>query len=416
MEIEQNTKEEDKFHEAMVYRLFRNMRLRCRENNSRLVSVEEEYQGPKGVYSYRCDRGHTWEKSWTAQVSRKHWCPICLEEDRKARHLNRLKQHLQKYGFRLVDESWSGVNSNYSYVCCQGHALTQSASRILNASVGCPDCDLPHPSQQTVSQIIANIQTYAAKNSLTVVADHYITSETELDWTCPNGHVWQESWKRRSKKSGCPTCNRATVTATATATSKVIRSISGEREIYARMESYALEKGGQLLSPEYVPVSTKAHWQCKHGHKWLRSWKNERSFGAWCPICSRARQYDEIVRKMRDYASINGGRLIEAGRTPTDNSLWECGKGHQWATSWRNIRNHRGWCRLCKIRSDTSPQLRMLQEYAVEREGKLLSTEYLNSKSKYRWQCSKGHTWERSWNSTKQRGLWCPHCGRQRSR
>jgi len=50
-----------------------------------------------------------------------------------------------------------------------------------------------------------------------------------------------------------------------------------------------------------------------------------------------------------------------------------------------------------------------MQEIAKERKGKCLSSKYIDSKTKLKWKCEKGHTWETLPTIVK-RGSWCPIC------
>jgi len=47
---------------------------------------------------------------------------------------------------------------------------------------------------------------------------------------------------------------------------------------------------------------------------------------------------------------------------------------------------------------------------AKKRNGKCLSTQYINAKSPLEWKCKKWHTWSASLNRIKDHGKWCPHC------
>ena len=51
---------------------------------------------------------------------------------------------------------------------------------------------------------------------------------------------------------------------------------------------------------------------------------------------------------------------------------------------------------------------------AQSRNGKCLSTKYINAHGKLTWQCDCGHQWIANYNSI-QRGSWCPKCARKRS-
>ena len=50
-----------------------------------------------------------------------------------------------------------------------------------------------------------------------------------------------------------------------------------------------------------------------------------------------------------------------------------------------------------------------MQHIAEKREGKCLSTKYINSVTKLEWQCKKGHQWFAAPSKIKF-GRWCPIC------
>lgn len=50
-----------------------------------------------------------------------------------------------------------------------------------------------------------------------------------------------------------------------------------------------------------------------------------------------------------------------------------------------------------------------MQNYALSKEGKCLSSEYKSSDTKYDWECKNKHVWSAQWENIKQ-GHWCPYC------
>ena len=52
---------------------------------------------------------------------------------------------------------------------------------------------------------------------------------------------------------------------------------------------------------------------------------------------------------------------------------------------------------------------------AKERGGECLSTKYINTRTKLKWQCAKGHIWDAQY-STIRRGSWCPTCAGQKKK
>lgn len=55
------------------------------------------------------------------------------------------------------------------------------------------------------------------------------------------------------------------------------------------------------------------------------------------------------------------------------------------------------------------------QELAKNRNGKLLSTSYINIREKLLWECEENHVWHTS-PMLILRGCWCPECARKKDR
>jgi|UniRef100_A0A6C0JQ06 hypothetical protein len=52
-----------------------------------------------------------------------------------------------------------------------------------------------------------------------------------------------------------------------------------------------------------------------------------------------------------------------------------------------------------------------LKEYVIDKNlGECLSSEWINCKTKYKWECQKGHVFEKIWGAIKYRGEWCKQC------
>jgi hypothetical protein len=51
-----------------------------------------------------------------------------------------------------------------------------------------------------------------------------------------------------------------------------------------------------------------------------------------------------------------------------------------------------------------------IKQLAKARKGKLLSTEYINSRMHLQWECQYGHRWMAKPNDVKSRKTWCPTC------
>ena len=89
--------------------------------------------------------------------------------------------------------------------------------------------------------------------------------------------------------------------------------------------------------------------------------------------------------------------------------------GHEWSATGSHFFNSRrvAGCKKCamkKVAGANRLDLEEIQEYAKAHGGKCLSTEYVEIKKKYRFQCSQGHIFEDIYNNMKFRKTFCPTC------
>ncbi len=178
------------------------------------------------------------------------------------------------------------------------------------------------------------------------------------------------------------------------------------------MQQHAAQHGGKCLSKEYWDDICRLMWMCEKGHVWELPWRFIKQ-GAWCPVCAKAQlTKDEYLKELKEIAQGRGGRLLTEqyinGKTKM---LWECAKGHQWETTGSSIKNNKSWCPHCVGMHHT---LEEVQAIAASRGGKLLSEKFINSTTKLKWQCSKGHEWEIEPYKVIHQGRWCPKCGKER--
>ncbi len=127
--------------------------------------------------------------------------------------------------------------------------------------------------------------------------------------------------------------------------------------------------------------------------------------GHWCRICARNNPY--TLDEMHQLARDRGGQCLSTQYINTRTKLrWQCAQGHQWAAGPGFIVQG-GWCPTC----DTPPKetLAHMQKLARRRKGKCLSPTYINITTKLCWECEEGHQWETTPKLVKQ-GRWCPAC------
>lgn len=180
------------------------------------------------------------------------------------------------------------------------------------------------------------------------------------------------------------------------------------------MQNIALERGGWCLSPEYFNSSTKLWWQCGQGHIFWMLCSDVKQ-NHWCPKCGKKRGADlrrGTIDQMYELAKKKKGKCLSKTYTNSQTKLhWQCKEGHEWDAAPAEVKRGK-WCSCC--RKDKPGYNRKLtidemQELARKKNGKCLSTEYVNRGTKLQWQCSEGHEWFATPDKIKQ-GRWCPRC------
>lgn len=116
------------------------------------------------------------------------------------------------------------------------------------------------------------------------------------------------------------------------------------------------------------------------------------------------------IKEMKNLAKKKGGRCLSSEYLGSHNKLrWECDKRHQWEASPSNIKRNK-WCPYCAgVRIHNPTVYKELQKYIRSKKGKLLTKENENLK-KVDVVCSKGHKWNPSSRNLLKLGTWCPYC------
>jgi hypothetical protein len=108
-----------------------------------------------------------------------------------------------------------------------------------------------------------------------------------------------------------------------------------------------------------------------------------------------------------------GGRWVDGEYRNNRTEIYiDCGKGHSRVSITPNSLLSGSWCRKCDpTKKPKNVLLKELVDLAVERGGHLLSSEYLDAKTKLKWKCGKcDFEWEATPDSVKGGGSWCSKC------
>lgn len=182
------------------------------------------------------------------------------------------------------------------------------------------------------------------------------------------------------------------------------------------MRELAAEHGGECLSTEYAGHKTALDWQCAKHHVW-RTTPHVILHGSWCPECAKTKKLK--IKDLQRIARMRGGQLLSRVVSANEPLWWTCAEGHIWRAKASKVKGNQytngSWCALCAIRARRGwlphfNTIEEMKEIARKRGGECLSESYVNSKTKLKWRCAKGHEWMAAPPRIKS-GAWCSICG-----
>jgi len=172
-------------------------------------------------------------------------------------------------------------------------------------------------------------------------------------------------------------------------------------------KNLAIERGGLCLSNNYINSHSKLKFQCDKGHIWKTKPYYLTNNGSWCPKCQK--NHKDNIETYHKIAKKRGGECLSNEYVNSKSKLkFQCDKGHIWESIANDIKYLKVWCPYCS--NNKKLTIEKMQEIASERGGECLSNEYINSHSKLKWKCEKGHIWEAKPYLVKNSNNWCPIC------
>nr|QBK85813.1 MAG: uncharacterized protein LCMAC101_04080 [Marseillevirus LCMAC101] len=346
--------------------------------------LADVYVNDKTHYEWECGNGHKWLTNWNTISHKKSWCGECRKYT-----LQDLHKKAKDRGGKCLSKEYVNDQTHYEWECKNGHKFYAVWSSINTKNSWCREC---------IKYTVDNMREYARKKGGDCLSDRYTDSRDKYLFICSNKHVWETQWSSmKHNNTWCKECLKYTI---------------------SELQNHAKNKGGKILSKEYVNKYTLYEWECKEEHKWLASWNNVFYGCTWCRECSYAsRTYKNNFKKytisdLQIVASEKGGLcLSEEYISANKRYTWKCKRDHIWKTSFGNVFYSGTWCVQCQKLS-----LKEAQEIAKERGGKCLSIEYVNKRENMEWECGKGHKWVSTLGTIKYDEVWCTLCWYGKSR
>ncbi len=313
--------------------------------------------------------------------------------DLKRAYINRMDIEMQKLakkrGGQFLSKNYLGSLSKHQWKCKFGHLWSTTPSAISSGN-WCPKCAIKQSADKRKADFNEILSIIKGRQGL-CLQTNYENSKSKIKIKCNEGHVWETLPSNLKKGHWCPAC------------------ANQEKLTLDSLKELAESKKGKCLSTSYINANSLLKWQCEEGHTWEAPAGRIKT-GSWCLKCSGSAKL--TLSLFKEIAKERGGKCLSQEYINANSKLeWECSKGHRWFARANHIKR-KSWCPLCKKLSSTKKRtlgISAMHELAKDLNGKCLSKEYSNNKSKLTWQCENGHTFEKSPSDLK-RGRWCPEC------
>jgi len=226
------------------------------------------------------------------------------------------------------------------------------------------------------------------------LSKEYINVKTNMQWKCKEKHTWPATFKNIKKGTWCPTC-------------------AGKAKLtLEECQELAISRDGKCLSTEYINALISMEWKCNEGHTWLANFKSVKNANSWCPNCAGKAKL--TLEECQELAISREGECLSTEYINNQTHMeWKCNEGHIWFAVFNSVKDCCSWCPTCAGKAKST--LEECQELAISRDGKCLSTEYINALISMEWKCNEGHTWLANFKSVKNSNTWCPYCSKSRS-
>lgn len=415
--------------------------------------LSEEYRGAKTKLRWRCAEGHEWE-AIPDSVRRGTWCPVCGGS--LPLTLAVMQETAHDKGGECLSTHYSNSDEKLRWRCSEGHEWEAVAYHV-RAGHWCPTCTAGNS-----ERICKNIFEQMFGVPFPKVKPRWLLNargkKMELDGYCEElklafeyhgaqhydhvgfFHRGSKSLERRKRDDALKAQQCAEhgvhlvivpyslpigevpmhVYRTAQELGLVVPMMRPERvrvaefvlpEKLAAMKRLAEQRGGECLGTAYVNNNTKLRWRCEKGHEW-DAVPGSVQQGSWCPACAGRFSPVDALLNLQEIAQAKGGCCLSDHYVEGGIKLsWRCAVGHEWDAAPNNIRGG-SWCPVCanKAKGPKRLGLETCQKAALAKGGACLSTAYVNTDTKLRWQCAEGHEWEAIPDSVVRLGTWCPSC------
>ena len=409
--------------------------------------ISKKYTSVRNYLKWKCSKGHVWKAKYYTVAKNNVWCPKCHDQYQ----IDALNLIAINKGGKFLSTKFIGWNPKYEWKCKEGHIWKASGTEVKLGS-WCRVCAGTEPIR------IQEIQRLAKAKGGKCLSKKSLGAHKKLKWQCKEGHVWESTVANiKNNNSWCPKCHfyyseeicRTTFeqlfrTKFPKSRPDWLIGLKGrlmELDGYSKKYGLAFEYHGEQhfgksffnkdkKTLDYgVSRDKKKLKLCQNNNVKLIILSYKDDLSKLPEIIKSKTKNLKIANKINFDREINFNQIYshktkiselktiakKRGGTCLSNKYygvkkkheWKCKKGHIWKATADKVKNGR-WCMICSGNAKLS--LEIFQKIAKEKGGKCLSKKYVNSKSKLKFQCSKGHIWEAAGGAIKNNKSWCKKC------
>jgi len=417
--------------------------------------LSDSYNNSQEKLLWQCKKGHQWQAA-PASITRGQWCPQC--SGNSAKTISEIKEFAKNKGGECLSTSCKNRSTKLEWKCAIGHTWITPAFQVIYAGTWCPIC-----SSKISERICRTIFEQIFKCEFPSIWPSWLRNsrgnKMQLDGYCqqleiafefqgpqhykinslfnPNAETLNQRLADDTlKEKLCRERNIILVRIDWTPKKQIELSdvIGACKKFGAQLpknadkikidlkdvhspnklgEAQMLASGhnGKCLSTKFISTKQPLIWECEKEHSWTAPFDRIKR-GHWCLECAKEHFGETLKLTLEDVqqtARQKGGFcLTEKYKNDRTKMKWQCKDGHTWETRVHSIR--RGyWCPVCA--KNIKGSIEEMQALAISRGGKCLSLLYKGANTKLEWQCAKGHTWETTPGKIKW-GTWCPKCSK----
>jgi hypothetical protein len=367
----------------------------------------------------------------------------------------------QQKGGACLSKSYSNCFKKLTWKCRQGH-IWDAAPAYIKYKTWCPKCAIEYNTFKHRLGIQA-MQQLAKSKGGKCLSKEYIDANTYLEWECKEGHKWIAIPHNIKRGAWCPLCYNL-IRPSEEICRRFFEELFGKRFPTSRPSWLKGPKGGQMHIDGYCETlqlgfeyNGKQHYNktlfferrkpfeeiaqydhlkkrlCKENHIIIIDIPFDISYNLMKEYITKQCEKENIdvpfknkeidykrfniysrtkIEDMRNIAIQREGKCVSDIYINSRTKIrWQCKEGHEWEAIPANIL-FGGWCPTCNNKQKGRYRILTITEMhnlAGHNKGLCLSNEYINSKTKLRWQCENGHIFEARPGNVKS-GKWCPIC------